>query len=269
MATQRGAPKQQGGWLPSAPTSLSAGTGGSTANPSAEAKQDNAGTEPARDQESPPRYLTTSGLFEKPSVPSAWKESILESVPAPATEPPELVNNLRPALLQTQDKESIQPRKTWKGILALAILVAAAAAAIYLYRSRPSAAELQTAKTWMTKQWTSDLQEISSVFHPQTAGRNTRESNRRRGSGALLRGRRAANSGLPAAPASFWETPPKPHATPFVLYITDSYGRRWIITPTGEEYGPVNQLGNPPSPTPGTGSTPRKDCRSLFYPGCP
>lgn len=273
MATEREVSQQQGGWLPSSPVSLNAGTGWGATAPSADAKEANGGTEPAREQEPQPRYLTTSGLFERSQRPSAWNEAIPESTPAPVPEPSELVNQFRSALPRPPSNADIRPRKRGKGILALAmvgILFAAAAATTLLYRPGKSAAEFQTAKTWMAEQWTSDLQEISNAFHSQAAGPKAEESNSRRGLSGYLPERQSANHGRPPVPESLWERQPNENVTPFDLYITDSYGRRWILTPAGDELGPLNHSANASTLEPGAPPMAPTNCRSLSYhPGCP
>jgi hypothetical protein len=272
MAAQREVSQQQGEWLPTPPISLDAGTGWGATAFSADAKEANAGTGPAREQEPQPRYLTTSGLFERPQRPQAWKEATLESTPPPAQEPSELVNEFRSALPAPQANEAVRPRKSGEGILALAvvgILLAAAAATIYLRHPAKSAIEFQTAKTWMVKQWTSDLQEFSSAFHLQAGVPKTEESNHRRGLGAYLRERKSANLGGPAAPASVWERPTENPAS-FDLYITDSYGRRWILTPAGDEFGPLNHSANASALDPGAPPMAPTGCRSpVYHSRCP
>lgn len=272
MATQREPSKLQGGWLPSSPLSLNAQTGWGAAPSSGQAKKADEGTEQARGQEPQPRYLTTSGLFERPPGPPAWKEAILDSGAAPGAEPSELVNDFRSALGQPQSKEVIPIWKIRKEVLALAvvgILLAATGVAIYLYRPRESAAQFRTARTWMAKEWASKLQQISNAFHPQAAGPSMKEPNRRRVARATLRERPAARPGIPAAPPKLLETPTDPSVTPLVLYITDSFGRRWMLTPAGEEIAPVGHLADPSAAKPEARLAGLKDCRSLFYPGCP
>lgn len=270
MARRQKSSEQLDGWFPSSPISLNAGTGWGSTAPSAETKEANSGTESTHAREFQAHYLTTSGLFEKPPRPTTWREEVLESIPVATPEPSELVNEFRSALLQPESKEGTQPRKIRKAIIALGILLAAAFATIYLYRPSKTKADFQTTKTWMAKQWTSDLQEISEVFHSQTAARENSESNRGHGLSAPLRDRQLANPGISLAPASLQETQPNENVTPFVLYITDSYGRRWILTPTGEAVGSVDYLSDPSAPKAGALPTAPGGCRSPFYrPECP
>jgi hypothetical protein len=167
----------------------------------------------------------------------------------------------------------IQLRKNRKGILALAlagILLAATTAVLYLYRPNKSAADLQSAKTWMAKQWTLGLQELSNAFQSQAAAPKAVKSTRRPALSAFSRERQSANLGVPAAPTTVWITPRNESIASFDLYITDPYGRRWVLTPAGEEFGPVNRLGDPPAPKPRLRPIAPKDCRSPFYyPACP
>ncbi len=245
MATQREVPKKQGGLFLKSPVSLNAGTGWAAAAPTSEAGGANSTTEPTGGNEPAARYLTTSGIFERPPRPPAWKvEDILAASPEPARQPSELVTQFRSALAQSQN-ETVEPRKSRKGIFALAvlgILLAATAAAIYLNHPKRSAVEFQTAKTWVATGWTAGLQEISRVFHSQKVSRNANESNRR-GLSTFLRGRQSASLGLPTVPASLWETRPDENTAHFNLYVTDTFGRRWVLTPTGQEFGPTDHLG--------------------------
>lgn len=254
MASEPEGSKQQGGWLPNSPISLNAATGWGAAAPSAAANEANAGAERAREHAPQPRYLTTSGLLERPPRLSAPETS-------------ELVNEFRTVLLQPQSDRKVQPRKSRKGILALAvagILAAAIVAAVYLYYPRESAAGLLTAKAWVAKRWTV-LRKISSALQSQAAKAKTVASNRPRGLSAYRRGRRSANPGIPVAPMTVWITQSKKNVTPFDLYVTDSHGRRWILTTTGEEFGPVNHLADPAAPKPEASPAAPMGCRSLFY----
>ncbi len=246
MTTQGEVPKKQGRFFSNSLVSLNAGTGWAAAAPSSEAGGANSTTEPTGGNEPAPRYLTTSGIFERPPRPPAWKvEDLLAASPAPARQPSELVTQFRSALVQSQN-ETVEPRKSRKGIFALAvlgILLAATAGAIYLNHPKRSAVEFQTAKTWVAKRWTAGLQDISSVFHSQKASRNADESNGRRGLSPFFRGRQSASLGIPAVPASLWETRPDENTAHFNLYVTDTFGRRWVLTPTGQEFGPTDHLG--------------------------
>lgn len=270
MASQHDESKQEGGWLPSSSMSLNARTGWSAAAPSAQATTGGSGPEHAHGPEPQPRYLTTSGLFERPPGPPAWKEVILTSTPL--EEQSELVKEFRSALHSPENEELIPIRKIPKEVLALVVvgvLLGATALAIYLYRPKEAVAPFQTAKTWMAKQWNSDLQAIAKVFQPQKTGRRSIGSNRRRGLSASLREGQSPNSDLLAAPPRELESQPNEKVAPLLLYVTDSYGRNWILTPKGEALGPVNHIGDPPARKPEILPTGIKDCRSLFYPGCP
>jgi hypothetical protein len=274
MATQREGSKREGGLFASSAMSLNGGSGWGAAPSSAgEKKESNADTEPALEQEPQPRYLTTSGLFERPPRPSAWSEANGESTMATGAEAPKLVNDFRSALLRPKDDDDIRLSKNRKTILALAvagILLVATAATIYRYHPRNSAAELQTAKTWMGKQLTSDLQEISKVFHVQAVGPENTEPNRQRDLSTFLQERRSTNLDIPVAPERVQETQPTENLTSFDLYVTDSSGRRWIFTPTGHEFGPVNDFGDPSASEAVVRPTVPEECQSPFYRlGCP
>ena len=248
MATQREALKQKGVWFSNSLTSLGVGGGPSTPAPASKPEEANSTTESADPQEPAPHYLTTSGIFERPARPAAWKaEDLLAASPEPAREQSELVTQFRTAVLQAQNEEVVEPRKSQKGILALAalgVLLAATAGAIYLNHPKSSAVEFQTAKTWVAKRWTAGIQEISSVFHSQETAQNANELNGRRRLSPFLRGQHSAHLGAPKVPASLWETRPDENASHFDLYVTDTFGRRWILTPTGQEFGPTDHLGS-------------------------
>lgn len=270
MATARDVSKQQTGWLPSSPVSLSAGTGWGAAPASAEADEAKGDTVPAHQEEPQPRYLTTSGLFERPPRPSAWEEADLGPVPAPAPQPSVLVDEFRSAIQppQNKEREDVQPRKSRKGIWALVvvgILLAATLAGLWLYHPGKSATKFQTVKAWVGKQWTADLQGLSSVFHSQAAAREITEPNRRRGLRPWTRGRKSAKLRKPVTVASLREIPSTEDVPPFDVYVTDFYGRRWILTQEGQVFGPADHFGDLSALKPDERPKAPEHCQSPFY----
>ncbi len=271
MATEREVSKQHGGWLPNSPTSLNAGTGWGAAAPSEEAKGADAATEPATGQQ--PHYLTTSGLFESHLRPSAREEAHPESASSPATQPSGLVDEFRSTVHQPQAEQDNQPRKNRTVFLALAlfgILFVAATAGIYLYHPGKSAAEFHSAKTWMAKQWTTDLQQFSHVLHLQAAGQKDSEANNLPVLSAFLPRRHRAHRATRLASASLPAVQPKENTASAYLQIGDFYGRRWILTPAGEVFGPAKRFADLSALNPGALPRAPEVCQSLFYnPECP
>ena len=249
MATQGEVPKKRVGWFSSSLTSLNVrgGDTSATAAPSPKPEPINSATEPEQEQQAAPRYLTTSGLFEIPPRPPAWKEEDMLGMappPQPARAPSALVNDFRSTLIETQNKEEEKPRKSRKGIIALAavgIFLAASAAAVYLNHPKKSVAELHTTKAWVAKKWKAGITEISSVFHSQANAQTSDKANGRRPLSPLLKGRRSASLG--AIPASLWETPSSGSADHLGFETTDPFGRHWVPTPAGQQLGPMNHLG--------------------------
>jgi hypothetical protein len=249
MATQGEVPKKRSGLFASSLTSLNVGAGEAraTAAPSPKPEEANSATEPAQAQQAAPRYLTTSGLFEIPPRPPAWKEADLRGIapnPAPAGEPSQLVNEFRSTLIDTRNQQEERPRKSRKGIIALAVVgifLAATAAAIYMNHPKKSVAELHTTKVWVAKKWKAGIAEISSVFHSQASAQANNKTKGQRPLSPLLKGRRSANVGVVSA--SLWETRPDGRTDNYGFQATDPFGRHWVPTPTGQELGPTNHLG--------------------------
>ncbi len=250
MATQGEVTKKQGGWFSGSLTSLNVRPENprATAAPSPKPEQTDSATEPTPAPQATARYLTTSGIFERPPRPPAWKEEDMLGIapaPAPASEPSRLVNEFRSSLIEARTiAEEDRPRKSRKGIIVVAvlgILLAGTAAAVYLNHPKKSVAEIHTTKAWVASKWKAGIAEISSVFHSQGSARSRLEPSGRRPLSPLLRGRRSASLG--AVPTSLWETQSSGNADHLGFETTDPFGRHWVPSPTGQQVGPTNHLG--------------------------